>query len=369
MRRFTLGELCEFVRGVSPTLKTEPGPFPLVVTAGYRRSSAEWQVEGPAVCIPLISSTGHGDAAIHRVHYQEGRFALANLMVALLPRSPGACDAKYLYFLLSAKKDQLLVPLMLGTANVSLKERDIAGVEVSLPPLPEQRRVVGWIEDVAGLAGKARGIREAQQADIGKLLSAAFWNTAASAPRARMRDVAPLTRRAVTIEPTGQYPELGIRSFGKGTFHKPALSGLELGGKRIFRIERGDLLFSNVFAWEGAVAVATASDEGRYGSHRFMTCVPIPAVATANYLRFFFLTAEGLDLLQSASPGGAGRNRTLGVEALQEILVPIPPVAEQSRFDTLFKEVVELQRSQQEVDGSLDALLPAVLDRAFRGEL
>lgn len=67
--------------------------------------------------------------------------------------------------------------------------------------------------------------------------------------------------------------------------------------------------------------------------------------------------------------GGAGRNRTLGVEALQEILVPIPPVAEQLRLDALFQEVVELQRSQQAVDAALDALLPAVLDRAFRGEL
>jgi hypothetical protein len=39
------------------------------------------------------------------------------------------------------------------------------------------------------------------------------------------------------------YPELGIRSFFKGTFHKPHLSALEIGSKRVFWIEPGDLLF------------------------------------------------------------------------------------------------------------------------------
>jgi hypothetical protein len=56
------------------------------------------------------------------------------------------------------------------------------------------------------------------------------------------------------------YAELGIRSFGNGTFQKPAITGLELGNKRIFKIEPWDLVFNNVFAWEGAIAVARAED-------------------------------------------------------------------------------------------------------------
>ena len=116
----TLGEICTIQKGTFPTLSTPPGDYPMVVTAAFRRSASSFDVEGPAVCIPTISSTGHGDAALHRVHYQEGKFALANLLVALLPRDPSVCDAKFLYYFLNAKRDQLLVPLMQGTANVSL---------------------------------------------------------------------------------------------------------------------------------------------------------------------------------------------------------------------------------------------------------
>ena len=200
------------------------------------------------------------------------------------------------------------------------------------------------------------------------MLLSTFYRITRDAQKQPMAQTAPLVRRSVTIEPLGSYPELGIRSFGKGTFHKPALTGLELGGKRIFRIEPGDLLFSNVFAWEGAIAVARPKDKGRFGSHRFITCVPKAGVATSDFLRFFFLTDEGMGLIRAASPGGAGRNRTLGLEALAAIGVPVPPLKKQQWFDALQVQVWALRESQAENTAELDALLPSVLDRVFRGE-
>ena len=158
-KSYTISDVCSLVRGVSPTLKTEPGEYPLVVTAAYRRSASTFQLEGPAVCIPLISSTGHGDAALHRVHYQEGKFALANLLVALLPKDPHVCDAKYLYYLLTARKDEYFVPLMLGTANVSLKEKDIAKVTIPLPSVEDQHWIVTQIEASAAKIQEARYLR------------------------------------------------------------------------------------------------------------------------------------------------------------------------------------------------------------------
>jgi type I restriction enzyme S subunit len=111
------------------------------------------------------------------VHYQEGKFALANLLVALLPKDPSVCDAKYLYHLLMARKDELLVPLMLGTANVSLKEKDIAGVSVQLPPLPEQRRIVAQIEQLAVLIREARALRHQATAEADALFEQARART------------------------------------------------------------------------------------------------------------------------------------------------------------------------------------------------
>jgi type I restriction enzyme S subunit len=99
-----------------------------------------------------------------------------------------------------------------------------------------------------------------------------------------------------------------------------------------------------------------------------MTCVPVEGLAIASFLRFFFLTREGLRLLEAASPGGAGRNRTLGVDALERLEVPVPPIEDQLRFEILEAQFKYLGDLQSEASTKLDALLPSILERTFREE-
>jgi type I restriction enzyme S subunit len=132
-----------------------------------------------------------------------------------------------------------------------------------------------------------------------------------------MQKVAPIIRRPAKIIAKNQYPELGIRSFGKGTFHKPALNGYNVGTKKLYQIKTGDLIFSNVFAWEGAIAVALPEDNNRYGSHRFISCNCDLDQVLPEFLNFHFLTPEGLEEINRCSPGGAGRNKTLGLRKLE----------------------------------------------------
>jgi len=257
-----------------------------------------------------------------------------------------------------------------GTTNrVRLQPEQFLDLPVPLPPLAEQRRIVARIEGLAAKIEEARGLRHTIQADSQAVLRTVFRDLIESAQWQPLGDVAPLVRRPIEIMPFAQYDELGIRSFGKGTFHKPPLTGVELGSKRVYRIEPGDLVFNNVFAWEGAVAVAQRRDEGRIGSHRFITCVPQAGLATAQFLRFHFLTSHGLEQLGGASPGGAGRNRTLGLTALSMLKVPVPEFHDQIVFDRLQEKIAQIGAMHVQVQAEMDALLPAVLDRAFRGEL
>lgn len=257
-----------------------------------------------------------------------------------------------------------------GTTNrVRLKEDRFLATKIPLPPLQDQRRIVARIEDLAAKIEEARRLQRQIESGARRLLLAVFNDFINGAERRPIRDVAPIIRRPVTGDPQESYPELGIRSFGKGTFHKAALSYIEVGSKRLYRIEPGDLVFNNVFAWEGAVAVARSEDSGRFGSHRFITCVAKSGVVTAQFLCFYFLTDEGLQQLGEASPGGAGRNRTLGLNALEEIKVPVPPYERQLWFDKLQARVKTALEVQAETATELDALLPSVLDKAFRGEL
>ncbi|MGX1102566.1 MULTISPECIES: hypothetical protein [Bradyrhizobium] len=237
---------------------------------------------------------------------------------------------------------------------------------ISLPPLVEQQRILDRIQGAATQIGDALHLRERQRDDIGKLLLAGFREIAINAPRATMEAVSPLVRRPIDLSFEASYPELGIRSFFRGTFHKPSLSALELGSKRVFWIETGDLLFSNVFAWEGAIAIAKPEDAHRVGSHRYITCVPKAGVAEARFLLQYFQTDEGFGRIQDASPGGAGRNRTLGLEALANIEVPVPSIEKQRWFSELHAMAEHLLAEQEQIRSLYDALTPAILERVFQ---
>ena len=137
----------------------------------------------------------------------------------------------------------------------------------------------------------------------------------------------------------------------------------QLGDKRVYRIEPGDLLFSNVFAWEGAIAVTQPEDAGRVGSHRFISCVPHDGLTTAEYLRYYFLTDEGMTKIRDASPGGAGRNRTLGLSKLMDLNVPIPSMEVRKAFVKLLRllNASRLIRSQELIEN--ESVVPALVNR------
>lgn len=184
-------------------------------------------------------------------------------------------------------------------------------------------------------------------------------------PSVPLGEIAPLIRRPVTVTSELKYHEIGVRSYGKGIFHKPPTAGGDLGDKRVFRIRAGDLVFSNVFAWEGAVAVASAEEEGMIGSHRFITCVVNRDMADATFIKYYFMTPIGLSHLRRASPGGAGRNRTLGLAALSRIPTPIPPINEQRHFVERLDAVSMRLKARSEAAERQETELAAMLGASF----
>ena len=255
-----------------------------------------------------------------------------------------------------------------STNRVRMKEEKFLKMTVPLPSLEEQRRIVQRLDMVAALVADRRRAIETAERETHALLLKAFQRAIDGAPLRPMSEVARLVRRPIEIDLDGTYPELGVRSFGKGTFHKPDLSGSEVGNKKLFRINAGDLLFNIVFAWEGAVAVAQPADDGRVGSHRFLSCVPAPDTASVEFLRFYFSTHEGLQKLGEASPGGAGRNRTLGLQKLEDLQVPVPSIERQHWFDRLQTMAREARAIRTSTALDLEALVPAMLHEIFNGK-
>lgn len=142
MMSVQLDAICNFEKGNVGLAKAVPGIYPLVTTGSERRTCDSYQFDTKAVCIPLVSSTGHGHASLKNVHYQEGKFALGSILVSLTAKDENQLDIQYLHLYLSELKDQILVPLMSGAANVALSVSKIKSIKIPLPNINRQREIV-----------------------------------------------------------------------------------------------------------------------------------------------------------------------------------------------------------------------------------
>jgi len=256
-----------------------------------------------------------------------------------------------------------------GTSIQGITRDILASIEIPFPPFDEQRLIVSRIEELTSRAEEARKMTIEREAELDVLLQAVYCRMIESAEWKPLKDIAALVRRAIKTKPNDEYEEMGIRSFGKGTFRKPVLTGKQIGNKRIYSIQECDLVFNNVFAWEKAIAVAKKEDHGRVGSHRFITYVPHEGKATAEFLCYHFLGERGIEDIRAASPGSAGRNRTLGLKKLENILVPVPDYDEQKRFAEIAKKRQLIRQESGEIEEEVKLFTSALLAKAFRGEL
>lgn len=171
-KRVKIGDVCTIEKGVTGIAKAFPGDYPLVTTGAERKTSRDYQFDTKAICIPLVSSAGHGKKTLNYVHYQEGKFAIGSILAAVVPRNEEILDARYLHVYLQKNKDRVIVPLMKGAANVSLSVTAISNIEVPLPSLAEQRKILDKIDSISNEHESFLNESDVQKDIFGKLRQA-----------------------------------------------------------------------------------------------------------------------------------------------------------------------------------------------------
>lgn len=176
--------------------------------------------------------------------------------------------------------------------------------------------------------------------------------------------------RPVQVLPDQRYTQIGIRSHGRGLFIKDPVDGWELGDKRVFHVEANCLVLNIVFAWEQAVGKTDESHIGLIASHRFPMYRPRKRACDIDFLRYYFLTPHGKHLLGLASPGGAGRNKTLGQKEFERLAIALPPLSEQKKvaeiLSTWDKAIETTEKLLVNAEAQKRALMQQLLTRHRR---
>ena len=248
-----------------------------------------------------------------------------------------------------------------STNRVRLKEDRFMVMEIPVPSLEEQFTITERLSRVVDLLVTRDA--EIEQAELEKnaFVSAALRNLVGHARYRSLADVAPLVRRRIVIDPTCLYTEVGVKSFSKGIFHRRKVFGSEFSWQTLYSIKQNDLVFSNLMAWEKAIAVASADDDGCVANHRMLTCEVDPTRATPHFLLEYFKTEDGFQQIVGHSPGSIARNKTLSSKKLSQIRVPQPPIEHQFWFDRVVRRVNDTRFKRLELEAEVDKLVRDML--------
>ena len=234
-----------------------------------------------------------------------------------------------------------------GGVRIRIYYKDLARLLLKLPSSPEQQKIADCLTSLNELIAAQGQQLAALTAHKRGLMQQLFPLEGETRPRRRFpdfrntrdwskRSMSQLLDRVskpVEIDATARYREIGVRSHGKGVFHKESVTGKLIGNKRVFWVAPNAFVVNIIFAWEQAVATTSDAESGMIASHRFPMYLGKPNMCDVEFLKRAFLMPEGNRLLGLASPGGAGRNRTLGQAEFEKIEMFLPEdVKEQQRI-------------------------------------
>ncbi|MDD2370322.1 MAG: restriction endonuclease subunit S, partial [Sulfuricurvum sp.] len=143
----------------------------------------------------------------------------------------------------------------------------------------------------------------------------------------------------------------------------------EIGDKSVFWIEPDCFIVNIVFAWEQAIGKTTSNEIGMIASHRFPMYKPQKNVLDLDYLLYLFKSKRGKYLLELASPGGAGRNKTLGQGEFAELKIPLPSYQEQQKIAQILTTWDEAIIKQEQLVKEKEQFKKGLMQKLLSGEV
>lgn len=254
----------------------------------------------------------------------------------------------------------------------SIAFSDVKRINVSVPPLPEQERIVKLL-DAAEELRRLRAAADRRTADLIPALFYEMFGDPATNPKgwehAPLSEVGKLDRGRSRHRPRdepglygGLHPfiQTGDVANAAGVIdkHSQTYSDAGLAQSRIWPA--------------GTLCITIAANIAKTAILTFNACFPDSVVGftsgptiLSEYVRAWFVTMEGK--LEKAAPQAAQKNINLRI--LNDLQIPVPPMALQRQFAARVAEIRALESQQAASRRRLDDLFQSMLHRAFRGEL
>lgn len=274
-----------------------------------------------------------------------------------------------------------------GTAGQQRVPPDyLERLEIPLPPLEEQKRIVAILNEQMATLERARVASEAQLR-AGQTLSKAYLRMVFEGPEAqhwpRMKFGSALLEVRNGIYKPDDFYGSGTRilkmfNIGRmdGTWSLFRVDRLRLdpNEESLYSLRAGDILMNRVNSRElvGKCAVVDHFVAGSVFESKNMRLRLKPSLAFPTYVIAFLNSSYGREQIEKRTRQIVGQ-ATINRTDLDSIEIPLPPLEEQervaARLGSRFAVTADLCRASEQQLALIDALPAAVLRRAFSGGL
>ncbi|PWB93734.1 restriction endonuclease subunit S [Methylosinus sporium] len=275
-----------------------------------------------------------------------------------------------------------------GTTNrVRLSEGRFKALNIPLPPLDEQRRIVARIEELAAKVAEAKQLRSMALDEAGAIFSKAVgalfdsrsvgWTAASVDEIAQSLDAgwSPQCEDGPANE--GQWGVLKTTSVQWCEFwpHENKCLPFSAAARSELSVKAGDVLVTRAGPMKrvGVPATARKDHPNLMISDKLIRIRPKLDMINPRFLEYALSSPQAQGHLVARKTGLADAQVNISQAILRATPFSYPSLEAQSsivaELDALQAKVNTVKAFQEETAAELDAMLPAILDKAFKGEL
>ena len=287
--------------------------------------------------------------------------------------NPERADVTFLWWLFRSKTFQhILFQTLADGIKTELKSKQLLPIAISLPSLPDQRRIIAKVNHFLTKVNEVRVLREELKTDLSMFVSSIYRKILKPRENWTVKNVSELCEKpqygyttSATTEQIGPHL-LRITDIQQGSVNWETVPYCECPEPKKYILQKDDILFARTGATTGKSFLIEECPTAVFAS--YLIRLRVREWVTPQYLYAFFQSPSYWEQISTNTVSSAQPN--CNATKLANLRVPIPPPEEQQSIVTYLNDFQEkvnrIKTLQVQTAHELDGILPAVLDKIFR---
>ena len=358
----------EYGKPLPKNLRNIKGKYPAYGANGVKERTNKYYYDKPSIIVGRKGSAGI-------VTLTEQKFWPLDVTY-FVTFDEKKYDLMFLFYLLS----KLNLPSLAKGVKPGVNRNEVYNIEVKIPPLPEQKRIVAILDEAFAALETAKKNTEKNLENAQELfdsyMKTVFSDARISFSEKRLGDFLEIQRGGsprpiksfLTKSTDGiNWIKIGDASESEKYIYKTKEKIKPEGVSKSRMVHEGDFLLSNSMSFGRPYILKTSGciHDG------WLVLRPNKEEVFSDYL--YYVLGSKFVYYQFDRLAAGSTVRNLNISLVSQVIVPLPPLMQQKEivqmFETFYEHIYNYKKSTEQKKEHFEELRNALLQKAFSGEL